>query len=63
MEVLRFVLQWLVLRALRDVQLELSFKAIRRRIPVWIHLLDAIGKFGEGFFLHKDSTFALFLNI
>jgi hypothetical protein len=41
-EVSRFVLQWLVLLALRYVQLDLSFKGIRKRIPVWIHLLDVI---------------------
>jgi hypothetical protein len=39
-EVSRFVLQWLVLQALRCVQWDLSFKVVRKRIPVWIHLLD-----------------------
>jgi hypothetical protein len=42
-EVSRFVLQWLVLQALRCVQWDLSLKGLRKRIPVWIHLLDVSG--------------------
>jgi hypothetical protein len=41
-EVSRFVLQWLVLQALRCVQLDLSFKGLRKRTPVWIYLLNVI---------------------
>jgi hypothetical protein len=37
------LLQWLVLQALRCVQWDLSSKELRKRIPVWIHLLDVIG--------------------
>ena len=32
-----------MLRALRYVQWDLSFTVLRKRIPVWIHLLDVIG--------------------
>ena len=39
----RFVLQWLVLLALRYVQWDLSFNGCTKRNPFRIHLLDING--------------------